>query len=107
MKKAIVTALLTITIIVSISMTTFASDGTATLNDRKTVPFTQENLNKYEKVNTAGVTRTASYDYVPEKGYSQIKTDYAKYYFDDNTIKNISREVWAYNKPVVRYGWSF
>lgn len=56
---------------------------------------------------TDGYTRTANWDFIPSNGYSPIKTDYADYYFDDTTIKNIAMEVWAYNKPVVRYGWSF
>ncbi len=56
---------------------------------------------------TSGYTRTATWDYVAEDGYSPIKTDYAKYYNDDATIRNIALEVWTYNRNVVRYGWSF
>ncbi|WP_308780461.1 hypothetical protein [uncultured Clostridium sp.] len=56
---------------------------------------------------TSGYTKTASWDYTPDKGYSPIKTDYASYYFDDATIRNIALEVWKYNKAVVKYGWSF
>lgn len=56
---------------------------------------------------TSGITRTASYDYTPENGYKPIKTEYAKYYSDDNMIKNMARDVWAYNKAIVRFGWSF
>lgn len=56
---------------------------------------------------TSGYTRTATWDYIAENGYSPIKTDYANYYNDSTKMKNIALEVWAYNKPVVRYGWSF
>lgn len=56
---------------------------------------------------TTGYTRTATWDYIAEDGYSPIQTDYAKYYNDATTIKNIALEVWSYNKAVVRYGWSF
>lgn len=53
MKKSILTTFLSAILIISASTTTFAKENPRTLYGKKIVPYTEENVEKYEKVKTS------------------------------------------------------